>query len=130
MDSSSVCVVSTQPKAAEGHCLTSYPATEYTYTPDHQLDVTSLPQGTTIDAQYDSTTGKLTLIDTPTADYGFTYDDEGGADDTGLLEVATVTHSDPGIGALSLTYAYDGELLTSETLAGVVSGAVSWGYDD
>jgi len=104
------------------------PQTEYNYTLDHDLDLTSLPTGSNIDFSHDPVTGKLASVLTPEADYHFMYDDDMPGE-TGRLESVLLDDDDMSIGMLTLTYEYDGDLVTEEALTGAVAGTVSWGYD-
>ncbi|MGH1344112.1 MAG: RHS repeat domain-containing protein [Nannocystales bacterium] len=105
------------------------PETQYTYTPDHQPAVTSLPQSSDITYTHDVSTGKLSTIATPEALYTFVHDDDGGVDDTGQLQSASIDPDAMGMATNTLTYTYDGDLLTGEAMTGDVTGSVSWGYD-
>lgn len=104
------------------------PETQYTYTPDHQPAVTSLPQSSDITYTHDTVTGKLITVATPEAGYTFVYDD--GLDNTGQLQTVAIGPDLMSAATSTLTDTYDGDPLTGEALTGDVIGSVTWGYDD
>ena len=96
----------------------SAPATDLTYTDDHELNTVTRPDGQSITFAYGLTSARLDTITTPLGDYDFTYDSAG--------RVSQIDDPDGG----SLAYAYDGFLLTSETSTGDVGGLLAWAYND
>ncbi len=93
------------------------PKTVYTYTPDKDLDTILRPDGKLLDFDYNSK-HQLTSIAIPRGTLQFGYDTISGL----LTSV-----NDPS--GVSLTFAYDGDLLSSTTWSGVVSGSVSQTYN-
>jgi RHS repeat-associated protein len=94
--------------------------TLYTYNADRQLTGITRPDGQGVQLHYDAG-GRLQTQALPTAQVSYTY-----APTTGNLQTVTST----GTGANTVTYSYDGALLTSSTWAGIVAGTVSRTYDD
>jgi RHS repeat-associated protein len=92
--------------------------TQYSYNLDRQLVQAIRPDGQTVDLAYDSA-GRLSSIAHPHGLMSFNYHPM-----TGNL----VTITDPTGG--TLTYAYDGSLLTHETWTGSISGSVQHTYDN
>ncbi|MBW1781774.1 MAG: SMP-30/gluconolactonase/LRE family protein [Deltaproteobacteria bacterium] len=86
----------------------------YVYGKDRRLVQTNFPSGFQINNIYDKT--RLMQIQTP----------EGNIDLTYLCgsKVGSVTK-----GSESISYTYDGSLMTSETLAGVLNQTLSYGYN-
>lgn len=92
--------------------------TTYEYNLDRQLTRVTRPDGLLIDFGYDPA-GRLGSQMLPgTASITSTYDPVTG-------NLRTITAADGG----TLTFAYDGTLLLSETWAGTVNGSVSRTYD-
>jgi RHS repeat-associated protein len=91
--------------------------TTYSYNNDHQLKIITRADSQMIALDYD-TAGRIAKVITssPTLDYG--YDAAG--------RLASVTNSN----GPSLSYAYDGSLLTRQTWTGEVSGSVGFTYDN
>jgi len=89
--------------------------TSYSYDLDGALTQVLLPDASTIVPGYEATTGRLSTLTTAHDALGVGYDGQG--------RVATV--STP---STSMTYTYDGFLLTGETYTGAVPGAVTWSY--
>ena len=102
--------------------------TEYTYNLDRQVEDIVRPDGTTIHLTYELTkegyaqsTGKLQKITVPgRGDIELTYETTGGK----KLSTVSTPEGD------TLTYAYDGALMTSESWSGNVTGTVSRAYND
>ena len=92
------------------------PATRYTYNRDKQLELVTRPDGQLIDFVYDSA-GRLQTLQVPHGNLGYQYDSAGRLQSL----------SAPG--GLTLSYGYDGALVTSQTLAGPVIGALTRSYD-
>jgi len=92
--------------------------TTFTYNADRQLAQVDRPDGNTFKVGYDPAgrLGSLTFS-RGTTTYGYNPT-------TGQL--ATITAP----GGISLSYAYDGQLPTGETLAGPVGGAITRDYDN
>jgi RHS repeat-associated protein len=112
----------TAPASAPGQVP---PAFQTAYTLDQDLDVVTLPDGRTIDFQYDPPGKKLSRIATSTAETNFAYESTTG-------ETQTVTRTDT-LGTHTLSYAHDGSLLTIETwggTSGTVQGTVERSYDN
>jgi len=91
--------------------------TQYTYNLDRKITLVTSPDGQTLSLGYDSG-GRLSTLTLPgsqvmTYAYGAT---------TGTLFSITAPNS-------TLSYAYDGSLLTNTTWAGTVAGSVSRAYD-
>jgi len=87
----------------------------YVYDKDRRLIQTSFPSGNQINNVYDKT--RLTQIQTP----------EGNIDLTYLCGTKLGSISK---GTESITYGYDGKLVTSETLSGTLSQSLSYGYNN
>jgi RHS repeat-associated protein len=87
----------------------------YVYDKDRRLTQTNFPSGKQIVNIYD--TARLSQIQTPEGNIFFTY----------LCgdKVESITQ-----GAESITYGYDGKLVTSETLSGTLSGLLEYTHDD
>ena len=87
----------------------------YVYDKDRRLIQTSFPSGKTINNIYDKT--RLVQIQTP----------EGNIDLSYLCgtKVGSITK-----GTESITYGYDGSLLTSETLSGTLRQSLSYAYNN
>ncbi len=91
--------------------------TTYTYNKANQVIGESFPDGTEIAYAY-CECGRLTGITTPWGTYTYTY-----SSTTGVLSEL----DSPG--GFSLSFGYDGALLTSTTQSGPVSGSVGWTYN-
>jgi YD repeat-containing protein len=92
--------------------------TLYSYNADRQLELSTRPDGHTIDPGYDSA-GRLKTLDFSRGQVVYGYDATTG-------NLSTITAPDGGI----LSYSYDGSLLTDTTWAGTVAGAVRRTYDN
>ncbi|MGH7164326.1 MAG: hypothetical protein ACREIS_02235 [Nitrospiraceae bacterium] len=93
--------------------------TTYTYNLDRQLTLVTRPDGQTMTLGYEPTGGRLSTLTLPgsvTINYGYHAT-------TGNLQTITA----PGT---TLTYAYDGSLLTATTWSGTISGSVTRSYDN
>ncbi len=93
-------------------------ATGYTYDTARRPRVVTRADGQTLTFAYETGTGRLESLATPTGTTSYAYE-------PGTGRLATVTA--PGA---SLAYAYDGSLLLSETWSGSVQGDVAWTYDN
>ena len=91
--------------------------TRYQYNLDKQLILITRPDVQAIDFIYD-TGGRLITMGIPRGDYRYDYD-------VSTSQLTTLTAPDNS----TLSYTYDGILVTSETLVGEVDGTVSWDYD-
>lgn len=91
-------------------------STSYTYNLDRQQDLITLPDGRTIDYDYDSA-GRLSTITLNRGVQTYTYD-------TTTSQLISIVSPD-GIG---LAYNYDGRLQDLETWTGQVTGTVSHDY--
>jgi RHS repeat-associated protein len=100
------------PEIGAGPCFT-----QYVYNLDRQPVQVRRPDGTTVDLAYDSA-GRVSAIASPDGQTTFGYHQDSG-------HLLTITAPDGG----TLTYAYDGSLLTQETWSGSVSGSVQRAYD-
>ncbi len=99
--------------------LGSGPAvTQNTYNLDLQLTQVTRPDGALINLFYDSA-GRLDHVTRPEGTTQYAYH-------------ATTGHrvSEAGPGGSSITYAFDGELLTSATWSGPVAASVQFGHDN
>jgi RHS repeat-associated protein len=92
--------------------------TTYSYNKDRQLAQILRPDGLAIDFAYDAG-GRLSTITTPDGPVTYAYDPVKGY---------RIGISRPG--GNSLSYAYDGTLVMNVTWQGVVTGSVSWTYDN
>ncbi|HLK36191.1 MAG TPA: RHS repeat-associated core domain-containing protein [Polyangiaceae bacterium] len=106
-------VASYQPPALAGVPSVS---TSYTYDLDGQLTQWSRPDGMAPRLTYD-TAGRVTALTISEGTLGRTYDSAG--------RVATMTDASRG----SISYGYDGPLVTSETFSGAVQGGLARTYD-
>jgi RHS repeat-associated protein len=93
-------------------------ATTYSYNADRQLTTITRPDGQSVTMSYEPTSGRLTTLTEPRGQTTFTYTPTTG-------QVASITVPDGG----TLSYTYDGSLLTGSTWAGVVAGSVTRTYD-
>jgi RHS repeat-associated protein len=87
----------------------------YVYDKDRRLVQTNFPSGNQINNIYDKT--RLIQIQTPEGSIDLTYPCG--------TKVGSISK-----GAESITYGYDGKLVTSETLSGTVNQSLSYGYDN
>jgi RHS repeat-associated protein len=92
--------------------------TQYDHNADRQLSQIRHPDGATTAFQYDAA-GRRTARTTPRGTVSYSYDLS-----TGQIAAA----GSPG--GVTLSYGYDGALLTSSTLAGAVSGTITRTYDN
>ncbi|HET9531618.1 MAG TPA: RHS repeat-associated core domain-containing protein [Blastocatellia bacterium] len=92
--------------------------TLYLYNLDRQLDTITRPDGQIISLGYDSA-GRLSTLTIPSGQYTYAYHAT-----TGNLSSVTAP------GANTLTYTYDGSLLTGATWAGAVSGSFTRTFDN
>jgi YD repeat-containing protein len=92
-------------------------ATTYTYNADRQLTQVIRPDGQTIALGYD-TGGRLSTLTDPRGQTSFTYHPTTG-------QVTGITAP----GGSTLSYTYDGSLLTGTTWTGPVAGSVTRTYD-
>jgi RHS repeat-associated protein len=92
--------------------------TQYVYNLDRQLVQVARPDGTTIDLGYNNA-GRLSTITHAHGQLAFSYYPTAG-------NLATITAPDGG----TLTYRYDGSLLTNEIWSGAISGSVQYVYDN
>jgi RHS repeat-associated protein len=104
----------TPPELPEGSTVT-----QYQYNLDKDLTLVTRPDGNTIAFDYNAPGMKLSAVTIDAGSYGYSYQPASGQ---------LNTLSAPG--GLSLSYAYDGFLLTSEALSGQVAGTVTWTYDN
>jgi RHS repeat-associated protein len=93
-------------------------ATQLAYNLDRQITTITRPDALTLNFAYDSA-GRLQTLTVPNGAYGFSY-----SGTTGNLSDITA----PGGGSLS--FAYDGSLLTGTTWAGTVAGSVTRAFDN
>ena len=92
--------------------------TRTTYNLDHQLAEVNRPDGTVIALGYDGA-GRLSTLTFPRGNLAFAYHPTTGS-------LATITDPDGG----TLSYDYDGSLLTRETWSGTIAGNIQYTYDD
>jgi RHS repeat-associated protein len=92
--------------------------TIYEYNLDRQLDLVRRPGGSVIDLNYD-TAGRIDAVSIQRGSYSYDHDATSG-------RLSRVTTPDGG----TLEYVHDGDLLTSETWSGSVSGAVQYTYSN
>jgi hypothetical protein len=93
--------------------------TRYSYHSDRQLTLVARPDGQTIALNYEPTGGRLSSLTLPgSVTIAYAYHPT-----TGNLSTITAPGS-------TLSYAYDGSLLTNTTWAGTVAGSVSRAYDN
>jgi RHS repeat-associated protein len=93
-------------------------ATTYTYNADRQLTQITRPDGQGVTMSYEPTTGRLSTLTEPRGVTTFTYTPTTG-------QVASITVPDGG----TLSYTYDGSLLTGSTWTGPIAGSVTRTYD-
>jgi RHS repeat-associated protein len=87
----------------------------YVYDKDRRLKQTNFPSGNQINNIYD--TSRLSQIQTPEGNIDFTY--------LCGTKVGSITK-----GTESITYGYDGKLVTSETLSGTSNQVLGYTYND
>lgn len=87
----------------------------YVYDKDRRLKQTNCPSGNQINDIYNN--GRLEQIQTPEGNIDFTY--------LCGTKVGSITK-----GTDSITYGYDGKLVTSETLSGMLNQSVGYTYND
>ncbi len=109
-----------RPTIASAPLLTDVPVpqTLVSYNADHQPVEVTRPGGETTTLNYNTITGRLTSVVTPTGTVTPSYDPVTG-------RVSSVS----GPYGVTLSYAYDGPLMLSETMSGLVSSEVSVTYD-
>jgi RHS repeat-associated protein len=95
------------------------PATRYDYNLDKQLTLITRPDGQQVNLSYHATKGQLTTLSIPRGDYGYSYDATSG-------DLSGITAPDGG----TLSYTYDGSLLTGTTTTGEVTGTVARTYNN
>ena len=105
----------TPPPASAGAVTTP---TLYTYNADRQLTRIMRSDGQTVDIGYDSA-GRQNSVTLARGTTSYAYDPTTG-------NLATINAP----GGISLSYTYDGALLTGETWSGPVTGVVSRVYDN
>jgi RHS repeat-associated protein len=93
-------------------------ATQLAYNLDRQLTTITRPDALTLNFAYDSA-GRLQTLTVPSGAYTYGYNSTTG----NLASIAAP-------GSNSLTYTYDGFLLTNTTWTGPVAGSVSRVFDD
>jgi RHS repeat-associated protein/uncharacterized repeat protein (TIGR01451 family) len=92
--------------------------TTYAYNLDRQLTSITRPDSQALTFGYD-TGGRLSTLTIPGGQYGYTYHPT-----TGNLSNLTAP------GSISLSFTYDGSLLTQTSWAGAVAGSVGYTYDN
>ena len=92
--------------------------TRYTYNADKQLTQITRPDGTTVDFGFDSA-GRMGTVTIPRGTTGFSYDANTG-------NLSTVTAPDGG----TLSFTYDGSLVTRTEWQGTVAGSIDRGFDN
>lgn len=93
------------------------PATQYAYNLDKQLTQITRPDGQTVSFSYNSG-GRLSGITLPNGTITYAYNPT-----TGQLQTLTAPDNS------TVSYAYDGALVTGETWAGAVNGTVTRNYN-
>ncbi|MDQ6799856.1 MAG: hypothetical protein M3041_03365 [Acidobacteriota bacterium] len=93
-------------------------ATSYSYNRDRQLTLIARPDSRNVSLAYD-TAGRLGTLTIARGAYTFGYNAATG-------NLATIQAPDGG----SLSYDYDGSLLTQMSWNGTVQGNISWNYDN
>jgi RHS repeat-associated protein len=91
--------------------------TQYSYDVDNHPVAVALPEGQTVEIQYDSA-GRTSGAEMPGASLAFVY-----SPTTGKLASASTS------GGEQLAYAFNGVTPTSETWTGPVAGQVRWNFD-
>jgi RHS repeat-associated protein len=93
--------------------------TQYTYNLDRQLTLVTRPDGQTLQLGYEPTGGRLSTLTLPGSQtISYAYHPSTG-------NLASITAP-----ASTLSYSYDGSLLTSTTWTGTVGGSVGRTYDN
>jgi RHS repeat-associated protein len=92
--------------------------TTYAYNLDRQLTTITRPDAQVLNFSYD-TAGRLSALTIPGGQYSYTYNAT-----TGNLSAITAP------GGNTLSYTFDGSLLTQSTWAGTVAGSVSRTFDN
>jgi len=93
-------------------------ATTYTYNADRQLTQVLRPDGQPLTLDYEPAGGRLSTLTAPTGQTTFTYHPTSG-------QVSSIASP----GGTTLSYNYDGSLLTGTTWTGPVAGSVTRTYD-
>ena len=93
------------------------PTAAYTYNDDGMPLRTTRPDGQKVDFGYDGS-GRLAAMNTPQGAYTYSYD---GAGNPQVIKSP---------GNVTLSYHYDGPLLTGESWAGPVHGDIAYSYDE
>jgi RHS repeat-associated protein len=91
--------------------------TAYQYNADKQLTQVTRPDGGLLSYDYD-TAGRLSKLTIPAGQYAYSYNTVG--------KLSDITAP----GGITLSYAYNGALLTSATWSGGISGNVGFDYDN
>jgi RHS repeat-associated protein len=92
--------------------------TQYTYNLDRQLTQITRPDGMIVIFGYDSG-GRLSTVTSPRGQASYSYDPTTGS-------LTSVTAPDGG----TLTYSYNGSLLTGSIWAGTIAGAIGYTYNN
>jgi RHS repeat-associated protein len=92
--------------------------TQYLYNKDKQPTRIQRPDGQTIDFIYQPQSGKLDALHTPDGDIHYQYLPASG-------QLDSITSPDGG----SLSYRYDGGLVTGQSWDGSINGQVDFGYN-
>jgi RHS repeat-associated protein len=87
----------------------------YTYNRDRELTGIRFPSGRQLTNSYDDTRLTQTLLPSGTVDYSYICGSKVGS---------------VSMGTESITYGYDGKLITSETLSGTLNGALNFTYNN
>ncbi len=98
--------------------VTNGGATTYSYNRDRQLTLIARPDSRNVSLAYD-TAGRLGTLTIARGAYTFGYDATTG-------NLSSIQAPDGG----SLSYDYDGSLLTEMSWNGTVQGNISWNYDN
>ncbi len=92
--------------------------TTYSYNADKQLTEVDLPTGEKIFYNYDSTTGLLTSVDTPTGNYNYTY-----VPNSSLVSQLSSPDNE------TLSYDYAGSFVTNTSTQGPIVSSLSQTYN-
>ncbi|MBX7144588.1 MAG: hypothetical protein K1X79_09075 [Oligoflexia bacterium] len=95
------------------------PNTTFTYNIDRQVTSILRPDGASAAFNYNPSSGKLDSETSPAGQLTYQY-----YPTSGLLHILTAPNSE------TLTFNYDGSLLTQEIYGGLVSGTINRGYDN